>query len=438
MDELFGPIKARESIWASDKHDIDKGKKAHSFRFGSDEWGDTNFYNFEIFIKPSKLKAKDAQKELENGKNAAETENNGDSEMSRIQNFCLDLDEHQDVVRDVPMSLIDAQQIMYMDGCKKKNVIPTRAVTELTECTQSLDVSYSNLGPKGAKALAIPLHLNSTVSTLNLEDNDIGPDGCQSICEGLLDNHSVERLNLARNNIGLHGLICICRVLKNDLIISRLNLSGNGFGDTSAQLLAFVLQHPSIRELQLAANELEHQTAKAIGDNLGNNAVLDTLDLSRNHFRHQGAVAIAKGIKENSTLVTLDISYNGFGSEGLIAMAAALASNKTLQKLDISHNRITDEGISALCSSLNINGSLLHLKIGGNVLTMPSAMAFLTMINTSTSSQLVSLDLEGVFVEQEFLDLLKEIKQTKPLFITRGYVCYLNLTEPQKAVYPKA
>lgn len=196
-----------------------------------------------------------------------------DSQIKLIKNFKLDSDDEIEVSKNTPITTIEVQRKLYLQECKKLNVIPIRALAELTENTRELNFSHFNLGPKGAMALTFPLHLSSVFIKLDMEDNDIGPEGCQWIAEMLLENNSIEDVNLAYNNIGSHGLACISRVFKNNISIAKLNLSGNGLGDTNTNCLAHVFQHPFLKELHLSRNDFEDNTAKIIGDQLGEHSI---------------------------------------------------------------------------------------------------------------------------------------------------------------------
>ena len=85
--------------------------------------------------------------------------------------------------------------------------------TSLTE----LNIAYTGIGNKGAKALAYMLKNNSTLTELNISYNNINDEGTQALAEALKTNTTLTKLDLSKNNV---------TVLSSDLI-KQINIKLN-------------------------------------------------------------------------------------------------------------------------------------------------------------------------------------------------------------------
>ena len=80
-------------------------------------------------------------------------------------------------------------------------------MTELISCPrlQGLDLSYNEIGDKGAIELADGLKDCKSLQSLNLKGNKIGDEGSIGLADKLKDCKSLQSLDLVGNNIGDEG-----------------------------------------------------------------------------------------------------------------------------------------------------------------------------------------------------------------------------------------
>ncbi|KAK3236010.1 hypothetical protein CYMTET_53827 [Cymbomonas tetramitiformis] len=146
----------------------------------------------------------------------------------------------------------------------------------------TLSLAGNEIGPEGAKALAVALTpnaegvFNTSLNTLDLTSNNIGPEGTKALAlaltpnaEGMF-NTSLNTLHLTESRIGDEGAKALAAALTpNDkgvfnTSLNTLHLFGNEIGDEGAKALAVALTpnaegvfNRSLNTLGLEYNELE-------------------------------------------------------------------------------------------------------------------------------------------------------------------------------------
>ncbi|XP_048778553.2 leucine-rich repeat-containing protein 74B-like [Ostrea edulis] len=310
-------------------------------------------------------------------------------------------------------------QNTYLKACKMLTITPSnfclRCLNEVT-----LVIPYHGIGPTGAKAVAIALVNNSTVSCLDLSSNGLESTGLFYILEMLQSNKVISNINLAGNDLGSRGARLLSESLRKNKTLTKLNISGNNFSEKDANYLAkLIKRNKTLKDLILSHNTFREQGGVILGEALESNCVLKKLDLSWNHLRQLGAVAICWSVAENTCLTSLDLSWNGFGMEGCHEMGKSLLRNRTLTYLDLSANRVSFDAFRQLLRGVVHNKILKVLKVGINPITTDGAFAILQSIAVSDSS-LEEIDLKDVSVDRDFVDLLEKIQKQRHLVCNYG------------------
>ncbi|XP_067681815.1 leucine-rich repeat-containing protein 74A-like [Haliotis asinina] len=308
----------------------------------------------------------------------------------------------------------------YTAACDAMGVTPaTYFVKHITD--QEVHMRFHGLGPRGAKAMCVPLRTNSKIEKLDLEGNWIDEAGCGSMAEMLRDNIYITELILSENKIGSTGALSMCEILMKNDTITKLDLSGNDIKDSAAENICQMLKkNTSLRHLFLSHNHFEEEGALHFKEALSYNESLETLDLSWNRFRTRGAIYIAEGVQENYGLRILNFSMNGLGLAGAEAMGKALKANRTLLDLDISFNRIPEEGAGHVAVGLQVNDVLQSLKISSNPLGSDGSLALLVAVDRNDCSCLKYLELLNVWVMDSFIDLKDKLERERNLIVVYG------------------
>ncbi|XP_054759054.2 dynein regulatory complex subunit 5-like [Lytechinus pictus] len=136
--------------------------------------------------------------------------------------------------------------------------------------------------------------------------------------------------------------------------------------DKARVLIAHILDHPSLQELDLSHNIISDHGARAIGKFLNGHCKLTKLDLSNNRIRSSGAGAIGHALGKNETLKELDLRLNRMGDEGGQAICRAVMKNTTLETINIGSNELSEPTAASLAQVLINNDTLVNINVSCN------------------------------------------------------------------------
>ncbi|XP_050405944.1 leucine-rich repeat-containing protein 74B [Patella vulgata] len=320
----------------------------------------------------------------------------------------------------VKLDTVDIQKKLYRRECDKLGVIPI-GVYMRNPVQPQLILKHYSMGPDGAKALAIPLMLDSNIVCLDLEGNDINATGMVAMAEMLAESVTIKELNLSRNNLGHRGALSVKSLLRKNRLIDTLYLSGNGFTDVDTTTFADIIKESkTLKKLVLSHNGFGDGSGTLFGNAIIVNENMEYLDLSWNKLRGRSAAELCLGLKENIGLKYFNIAYNGCGKHGATAVAMALGVNSTLRELDLTDNRLTDVYVLAVIRELSNNETLKILRIGENLITGKGCLDILRLFLKAENSVLEILDLKNTNVTKEFLEemkMLPSIRTPSPVIL---------------------
>ncbi|KAK3275075.1 hypothetical protein CYMTET_16777 [Cymbomonas tetramitiformis] len=333
---------------------------------------------------------------------------------------------------ELPIGALRKNEITELDLSDKElrpeDAIILGAVLVSNKSLNTLDLSYNRLcgvdrfgdgtyDASGIKALADALAFNTSLNTLDLRRNNIGPEGAKALAVALTLN--VEGVfNTSLNSITItDGVeLPIGALRRNE--ITELDLSDKLLGPENAIILGAVLVfNGSLNTLVLRNNDIGPEGAKALAVALTPNAEgvfntsLNTLNLRWNYIGDEGAKALAVALTPNAegvfntSLNTLDLRVNKIGPEGAKALAAALTPNEqgvfntSLNTLELADNQLCGldwlrrgtydaSGIKALADALVFNTSLNTLNLTSNAIRAEGAKALAVALTPNA---------EGVF-----------------------------------------
>ena len=219
---------------------------------------------------------------------------------------------------------------------------------------RSLDLSNcSSIGPGGGQALGQALRFNSSLQILRLTNTYLGDDGVRPIGDALADdNQSLLTLDVSYNDIGPAGAIALARaLLRADKHggLETLVMNNNSVGTEGAVALANAVRghrnNRRLKTLKLRANNILAEGASALADALCTNVTLRVLRLQCNGIGDAGVTAFAETLRVNSTLEELALyDIKGIGEKGARALNQALHHNLGIQTLLLSPDLSKDKG----------------------------------------------------------------------------------------------
>jgi Ran GTPase-activating protein (RanGAP) involved in mRNA processing and transport len=116
-----------------------------------------------------------------------------------------------------------------------------------------------------------------------------------------------------------------------------------------------------------------------------------------------------KPLVTNARLTTLDLSWNGAALLAAKAIFELLRKNSTLEKLHLDNNQFNTECATYIGKGLAKNETLKILTLNGNPLESSGCYAVLRPLIKHPTSQLQIIDLRGIIVNKDFIDLVAEL-----------------------------
>ncbi|KAH9270898.1 hypothetical protein BASA83_006851 [Batrachochytrium salamandrivorans] len=289
-----------------------------------------------------------------------------------------------------------------------------------------IDLSYNEIGNRGAFALAKVLKDDAAIEVLILRSNNISSEGVISITKSLTYNEKLAHLDLSENPIGDEGGMAIASLLQINANIFNLNLSGCSLGATSLIGLSTVLQsNNSVVNLDLSNNipSISSRTQTLMNDVMAHlsktlqlNYGIKVLNLSKfgitdwifvhdkltlefnlsNKISRDGGIALCNSIMRHSSLNILSLSCCAIQDEGAEALAQVIRNNSKLKELQ----QISSIGLIAIADALKENWAIRFIALWGNQWDEASCKAFSRLMNGPTSSVCVGGSQAPLLVQQ--------------------------------------
>ncbi|XP_052078795.1 leucine-rich repeat-containing protein 74A-like isoform X2 [Mytilus californianus] len=315
--------------------------------------------------------------------------------------------------------LVKTEDIYYA-ACSLCRVSPVSNF--LKQCsTFKADLKNSFLSARDVKALSISLVRDNRICSLDVSGNEIGAIGVMYVAEMMVENNTIVELNLSGTIPGKEGLEALADLIKNNKTLRILRLEDNKIEHTEMEHIISIIENvPTLEEIHLGHNSLGFEGGNMLAKLIATNTTLKVLDLQWNQIRKDTAKSICKALADNQTLWSLNLSWNGLGKEGCIELAQSLKKNTKLADLNVSSNRIDMTSLRFLLHGLVQNKGIRYFQMGRNPITTEGAKAVIKAIQMSKHSRLESIQLEDISIDDQFLELMKELKESKSIRVTHG------------------
>lgn len=212
------------------------------------------------------------------------------------------------------------------------------------------------------------------------------------------------------------GCKALCRALLNNRTVRRLHLDGNRFNDDCAPFFARIFsENEYIQYVNLNKNFFENEsTGRLFGQSLAENQTIEEFHLAWNRLRAKTCGLLLKPLATNVRLKILDFSWNGAALLAAKGIFELLKKNTTLEELILDNNQFNTECATYIGKGLAKNNTLKVLKLSGNPLESSGCYAVLRPLIKHPKSPLEIVDLCGIIVNKDFLELLTELSPILP------------------------
>ncbi|KAF3702991.1 T-complex-associated testis-expressed protein 1 [Channa argus] len=221
-------------------------------------------------------------------------------------------------------------------------------VYRVKECGMNFEWKMFEMSDRDCESLAKALQLCKTLKLLRLHLSHIEDNKCRLLVKYLLDHPSLRELNLSHNLIGDRGARAIGKLL-NRSKLEILNMCDNGISDPGAKALAHALsKNSTLLSLNLCLNQVGDEGGEAIGKALLNNNNLLHLNLGGNKVTFTTAITLSKVLAQNSTLKSINLSCNNLGEVGGKALEEAMSTNTCLTECNIGLTHVDEQTFSSV------------------------------------------------------------------------------------------
>ncbi|XP_063633579.1 leucine-rich repeat-containing protein 74B-like [Cydia splendana] len=314
-------------------------------------------------------------------------------------------------------------QEYYLAICKTTNQCPVR-IFHRNLINTHINLSYYGVNPNGVRSMAMALENNTFVTHFDLTDNWLNDDACFHLGQMLGNNSTLTSLNLCGCRIGLSGMSRICEGLKNNRALRVLNVSYCQIGDQGLEQLAHAIMLLSnVCELDLSHNAISGKGCLHLAEALETQNKLKSVNLSHNNLYsfQSGICSILEHLGNNPEFEYLNLSWNSLSGEKIATSISTVFKSKLLRHVDLNNNRLCDTPIiTKLIAGFAKPKKMKCFDLSYNPLTLTDAQLVIQKFQRST---IQVLNLKGVKVNQQFVDVLKTIQaKRKDVVVSHGYV----------------
>ncbi|XP_062324347.1 dynein regulatory complex subunit 5 [Osmerus eperlanus] len=186
---------------------------------------------------------------------------------------------------------------------------------------------------------------------------------CESLSKALKSCKTLKVLRLHQSKVDDEK----CRILVNQLLdhptLKELNLSHNLIGDRGARAIGKLINQSKLETLDIYDNSIHAPGAQALAHALSKNATLLSLNMRLNRLGNEGGQAIGQSLLKNHTLLHLHLGSNEMSKPTAVVLSQVLVHNKTLKSINLSCNRLGVDGGKVLEEGMSHNTTVMECDI---------------------------------------------------------------------------
>ncbi|XP_018517186.1 dynein regulatory complex subunit 5 isoform X1 [Lates calcarifer] len=245
---------------------------------------------------------------------------------------------------------------------KLTNLEELHLVYRVKQCGMNFEWNMFEMTDRDCESLAQALKSCETLKLLRLHQSHIDDKKCRLLVKYLLDHPSLRELDFSHNLISDRGARAIGKLLARSKL-EILNMCDNDIRGPGGKAIAHALsKNSTLLSLNLRLNRLRDEGGQAIGKALLNNNTLRHLHLGANEVMLPTAIALSKALVQNNTLSSINLSCNNLGEDGGKALAEAMSHNTSVTECDIHLTEVDEKIVSFINQVVWTNQSLEQKK----------------------------------------------------------------------------
>ncbi|XP_067883853.1 dynein regulatory complex subunit 5-like [Heterodontus francisci] len=189
-------------------------------------------------------------------------------------------------------------------------------------------------------SLAKAIHSCKTLKVLKLPRNRIDDEKLRVLVKYMLNHPSLVELDLSHNLIEDNGAKVVAKLLHKTKL-EKVNLCNNRISAYGARAIAYkVRRFSTLKSLNIRLNQIGDEGGEALARALMKSSV-EEINLASNELTESVAIIFSELLMKNQTLTSIDLSCNNLGLEGGKQLQEGMSKNRTLMEFDL---RLTDIG----------------------------------------------------------------------------------------------
>ncbi|KAJ3607004.1 hypothetical protein NHX12_026519 [Muraenolepis orangiensis] len=239
-----------------------------------------------------------------------------------------------------------------------------RLVYGVRDCGINFEWNLFAFTLRDCESLAIALKSCQTLKILRLHQSKVEDERCRMLARHLLDHPTLRELDLSHNLIGDRGARAVGKLLTRSRL-EVLRLCDNEIGGPGALAIAHALSRGApIRDLDLRLNRLGDEGGRALGHALRTNGTLRRLHLGANELGEPSATALAQALVQNDTLTSINLSANRLGAGGGQALEEGMSRNTSVMECDVRLSEVGEESEASISRVARNNRDRTRLPDG--------------------------------------------------------------------------
>ncbi|TKS76246.1 T-complex-associated testis-expressed protein 1 [Collichthys lucidus] len=247
---------------------------------------------------------------------------------------------------------------------KLTNLEELRLMYRVKQCGMNFEWKMFEMTDRDCESLAKALKSCETLKVLRIRESHLEDDKCRLLVKYLLDHPSLRELDFSHNLIGDRGARAVGKLL-NRSKLEILNMCDNNIRGPGAKAIAHALcKNSTLMSLNLRLNRLRDEGGEALCKALLDNNTLLHLHLGANEVTGPTAIALSKVLFQNNTLRSINLSCNNLGVLGGKAVEEAMSRNTSVTECDIRLTEVDEQSVSYINQAVWNNQSLEQKKHG--------------------------------------------------------------------------
>ncbi|XP_047430522.1 dynein regulatory complex subunit 5 [Mugil cephalus] len=245
---------------------------------------------------------------------------------------------------------------------KLTNLEELHLVYRVKQCGMNFEWEMFEMTDRDCESLGKALKSCKTLKLFRLHQSHVNDKKCRLLVKYLLDHPSLTELDFSHNVISDAGARGLGKLL-NRTKLETLNVCDNNISGPGAKAVAHALsKNSSLLSLNFHLNRLKDEGGQAICKALLKNTTLRHLHLGGSEVTWHTAVALSKVLVVNNTLKSINLSCNTLGEVGGKALEEAMCHNSSVTECDIRLTDADEQSVSSINQVVWTNQSLEHKK----------------------------------------------------------------------------